>query len=336
MKILPIYLIASALAISPLTAAYTLKSGKLVNTEQVATKSVQEHYSLTMEAYEKEDWSELIRQATIVIKNFPGTPFVQESMFYLGAGYFHLEDYEMANKQLSHYLKKQTALQHFREAIELKFYIAEKFKEGARRHVLGWEALPKWMPAYEESLKIYEEVISALPNDDLAAKALFGKAELQIADEEYKTAIETYQTLIRRFPKNGLAPDAYVQIAKVYLTQCQEQYPDSDFLDLAEINFRKFLQDFPSDERLAVVESMYADMQEIYARSFYEIGQFFERTKKPHASVLYYSKIIKTYPNTKSAELSKERLRDLKPAEPVAPKVAQENETSLTPVPEHS
>ncbi len=106
------------------------------------------------------------------------------------------------------------------------------------------------------------------------------------------------------------------------MTQCQEQYPDADFLDLAEINLRKFRQDFPSDERVAIVETMFADMQEIYARCFYEIGQFFERTKKPHASVLYYSKIIKTYPNTKSAELSKERLRALKPAESALPEIA--------------
>jgi len=317
---------------SPLSAAYTLKQGKLINTNEVATKSVQEHYSLALEAFQNEDWAELIRQATIVVKNFPGTPFVQEAYFYLGAGYFHLEDYELANKNLSQYLKKQTAVQHFREAIEFKFYIAEQFKEGAKRHVLGWESMPKWMPAYEESMKIYEEVISALPNDDLAAKALYGKAGLEIADEEFKSSIETYQTLIRRFPKNGLAPDAYIQIAKVYLTQCQEQYPDSDFLDLAEINLRKFRQDFPSDDRVSIVETMFADMQEVYARSFYEIGQFFERTKKPHASILYYSKIIKAYPNTKSAELSKERLHALKPAEPVSPKIAQEDQTA--PVPE--
>lgn len=335
MNILALSFISFFVGFAPLSAAYTLKQGKLMHVEEVATKSVQEHYSLTIEAYEKEDWSELVRQATLVIKNFPGTSFIQESLFYLGAGYYHLQDYEMANKYLTQYLKKQVAVQHFREAIELKFYIAEKFKEGARRHILGWESLPKWMPAYEESLKIYDEVISALPNDELAAKALYGKAELQIADEEYKTAIETYQMLIRRFPKNGLAPDAYVQIAKVYLKQCQDEYPDSDFLDLAEINLRKIRQDFPSDERIAIVENMYADMQEIYARSFYEIGQFFERTKKPHASVLYYSKIIKTYPNTKSANLSKERLRALRPLESAASKIAQESEASYVPAPEN-
>jgi outer membrane protein assembly factor BamD (BamD/ComL family) len=69
-------------------------------------------------------------------------------------------------------------------------------------------------------------------------------------------------------------------------------------------------------------------MQEVYAKSFYEIGQFYERTKKPHASVLYYSKIIKTFPNTKSAELSKKRLKVLRPDT-----VSQHHETANAPLP---
>lgn len=313
-----LFIISFFIVLSPLSAAYTLKQGKLVHSDEVATQSVQEHYSLALEAFQDKNWKEVIHQGTVVIKNFPETPFVQEVLFYLATGYFHLGEYEMANKNLSQYLKKQTAVQHFHEAIELKFHIAEKFKEGARRHLMGWESMPKWMPAYEEALKIYDEVISALPNDDLAAKALYGKAVLQMADKEYKTAIETYQTLIRRFPRHNLTPDAYVQIAKVYLIECQDQYPDSDFLDLAEINLRKFRQDFPKDERLTTAQHLFADMQEVYAKSFYEIGQFFERTKKPHASILYYSKIVKTYPDAKAAELSKERLRVLKPKTPVS------------------
>lgn len=281
--------------------------------EEVPTLSVQEHYSAAIRALEEKHWEELVHQSTIVLKNFPEAPFSHESNYYLGVGYFQLENYEMANKHLSRYLKKQVALQHFRDAIELKFNIAEKYAQGSKRHLLGLKSLPKWVPAYDEALKIYEEVISALPNDELAAKALFGKAELQIADEEFKPAIETYQNLIRRFPKNPLAPEAYVQIGKIYLAQSQEQYPDADFLDLAEINLRKFQNDFPTDARIATAQQMLAEMQEVYAQSFYEIGQFFERTKKTHASILYYSKILKTYPNTKSAQLAQKRLHALQP-----------------------
>jgi outer membrane protein assembly factor BamD (BamD/ComL family) len=185
-------------------------------------------------------------------------------------------------------------------------------------------------PAKDEALKIYDEVINALPNDDLAARALFGKGKISLEDEEYEASIETFQTLIRRFPQHGLIPEAYVEIARVYLIESKERYPDANFLDLASINLRKFRQDFPSDERIAIAETILAEMQEVYAKSFYEIAQFYERTKKPHASILYYSKIVKTFPNTRTAEQSKKRLQILRPAE------IKNHDQANAPLPEES
>jgi tetratricopeptide (TPR) repeat protein len=60
--------------------------------------------------------------------------------------------------------------------------------------------MPKWIPALEDALSIYDEVIMALPHHELGAKALYGKARLLFKDEDYKASIETYQALIRRFP----------------------------------------------------------------------------------------------------------------------------------------
>lgn len=294
-----------------------------MNKEDVATMSVQEHYSLLLEAFQTENWQEVIQQSNILIKNFPNSPFYQEAFYFMAAGYFHKGDYDISNQHLTTYLRKQTALQHFREALELKFQVAEKFRGGFKKHIGGYELLPQWMPAKDEAIDIYDEVINALPNDDLAAKALYGKAILLLEDDEYNASVETYQTLIRRFPQHPLTPEAYVEIAKVYYTESKEKYPDADYLDLASINLRKFKQDFPTDDRVTIAEGIFADMQEVYAKSFYEIARFYERTKKPHASILYYSKIVKAFPNTKTAELSKSRLNALRPAS--EPQTHEEN-----------
>jgi outer membrane protein assembly factor BamD (BamD/ComL family) len=301
--------------------------------------SVQEHYSAAMDAYQKKDWEELVHQANVIIKNFPSTPFAAESIFYLGAAYFHLREYEMANKEFSTYLKRHSTPKHFEEAIQYKFSIAEKFQNGSKKRVLGWESMPKIIPAQEDALEIYEEVITALPHDDLAAKALFGKAKLFFKEKEFKSSVEAYQTIIRRFPKNSLAAESYVGIGEVYLTQCQKEYPDPDFLDLAEINLRKFKIDFPSEEKIALAEKMLLEMQEIYAQSLYETAQFFERTKKPHASIIYYNKIVSQYPGTQTAKVSEKRLNELqekrkdkkqrtpKVVEPIEVKQFQEEES---------
>ncbi len=309
--LLPLFLLTVCMAKPPLYAAYTISNGKLMNVNDVASMSVQEHYSAAMDAYQNKNWEDVIRQSNIVIKNFSSTPFAQDALFLLGVGYFQVRDYELANQNLTAYLKKQTTPKYFEEAIQYKFKIAEKFHGGARKHVLGWESMPKWVPARDEAIAIYDEVITALPHHDLAAQALFGKAQLLLKDEEYKSSIETYQTLIRRFPKHPLAVESYIGVGQVYLMQSQDQYPDQDYLDLAEINYRKFRQDFPGEEKVNVAEGMLFEMKEIYASHLYEIGRFYERTGKPHASYIYYTRIMLKYPDSKVSQLASRRLNKL-------------------------
>ncbi len=289
-------------------ASYIFKNGKLIKSEESATLSVQEHYSLAMDAYQKQNWEQVIQQSTIVVKNFSTTPFAKEILFYLGVGYFHMGEYEFANRFLTNYLKKQATPKFFEETIQYKFRIAERYHHGARKHILGWEAMPKWVPAREEAIQIYEEVITALPHHELAAHALFGKAKLLIKEEEYKSSIETYQTLIRRFPKHPLAAESYIAVGEVYLIQSQKEYPDQDYLDLAEINLRKFRHDFPGEEKVAVAEKMLLDMKEVFASDLYDTGRFYERTKKPQAAYIYYTRILAKYPETKVCELANKRL----------------------------
>lgn len=301
------------LFISPilLNASYTLKDGKLMNTEIVATLSVQEHYSAILEAYQQQQWEEVIRQSLIMVNNFPDTPFAEETHFYLGIAYFHLDEFELSNRNLTCYLKKQASPKFFEEAIQFKFQIAEQFHHGAKRHVLGWESLPKWIPAREEALVIYGEVITALPHHELAAQALYGKAKLLLKDEEYKQSIETYQTLIRRFPKHPLSIESFIGIARVYLIQSKDRYPDQDYLDLAEINVKKFKFSFPGEERIIEADNMLLEMKELYASNLYDTGRFYERTKKPHAAHIYYNRILAKYPETKTAESASKRLENI-------------------------
>ncbi len=310
-KILPLFLIPLIFPTS-IHAAYTFKNGKLTKSEEVATLSVQEHYSLAMDAYQKQNWDEVIHQSTIVVKNFSSTPFAQEALYYLGIGYFYTGELEFSNKFLTRYLKKQATPKFFEEAIQYKFKIAEKYHRGAKRHVLGWETMPKWVPARDEAIRIYDEVITALPHHELAAHALFNKAKLLIKDDEFKSSIETYQVLIRRFSKHPLAAESYIGIGEVYLIQSQNEYPDQDFLDLAEINLRKFRHDFPGEERVAVAEKMFLEMKEVFASDLYDTARFYERTKKPHAAHIYYTKILSKYPETKVCDLANKRLSKMK------------------------
>ncbi|NGX47806.1 MAG: Outer membrane protein assembly factor BamD [Chlamydiae bacterium] len=289
-------------------ADYTLKDGKLVEREEIATESVQEHYSTVTKYFEKGEWKNLEKEAIILIKNFPNSPFARDATFFLGMAYFKQDDFEMANIEFTEYLTRQATPKYFEETIQYKFEIAEKFRSGARKHIMGFKTLPKWMPAGSEAIAIYDEVISALPHHELAAHSHYGKAQVQAKNEDFRAAVESYQTLIRRFPKHPLAIESYIGIGEVYLQQSQSEYCDPDFLDLAELNLRKFRTSFPGEEKIAVAQGNYMRMQDHYAGSLFETARFYERTNKWGAAKIYYAKILKNYPDSFVAKKSKDRL----------------------------
>lgn len=290
-------------------ADFTLKDGKLVEREEImSSHSVQEQFSLVIQSFEKEEWRHLEREALVLIRNFPDSPFARDTRYFLGVAYFKLSDYEMANIELTEYLTRQSTPKYFEQAIQYKFEIAEKFRDGARKHIMGFRTLPQWVPAGSESIAIYDEVISALPHHELAAQSLFGKAQVLAKNEDFRASIEAYQTLIRRFPKHPLSVESYIGIGQIYLAQSQSEYPDPDFLDLAELNLRKFRESFPGEEKIKLAKYHYIQMQDHYASTLFQTARFYERTSKWGAAKIYYVKILKTYPDSFVASKSKERL----------------------------
>lgn len=276
--------------------------------------SVQEYNSSLQQSLAAQDWWSVIDYADIISYSFPASPFAQELPYVMGEAYCKLNELEYANECFTDYLNHVAAPRHFEEAIEYKFNIAERFANGAKKKLFGSPKMPAWVPAQEDAIPIYDDVIAALPHSEFAAKSLLSKARIQTSLEDFKPAVETLDLLIRRFPKHELAAEAYLEKNKVYLLQCQAQSLDPDLLDLVEVNLRKFHLAFPRESRLVEAEKICSELQELFAQNLYETGKFFEKTKKIPASIIYYNRVISKYPNTEAATASREKLETLQPS----------------------
>jgi outer membrane protein assembly factor BamD (BamD/ComL family) len=162
-------------------------------------------------------------------------------------------------------------------------------------------------------LGIYDEVVAAMPSHELAALSYYYKGCLLWKMKSYAEAVESYQTLIRRFPKHELVPEAYLYITKVYLDQSRREFQNSDLLAFAEVNLKKFKSEFPRDEHVEIAEREVARIKEVYACGLYDTAYFYERIGKPQASVIYYENAILQFPTTHVAQASRSRLSRLAP-----------------------
>lgn len=261
-----------------------------------------DYYRKMVASMQEEHWREASFYGEELLMRFPNSPLAFETYYTLGVASFKLGSYEKANDFFSSYLKNDPSPKYFQETIEYKFEIADAFDKGHKKHLFGVQKLPKLWQGLEDAIAIYDEVITTLPRDPLAARALYQKGMLLLRLEEYTKSVDTLQTLIRRFPKHALTPKAYVGICEVYATHYKKEFSDPDYLDLAEINLRKFKFDFPGESRIEECEAFILSMKESLAADLYEIGDFYRRTKKVKAAAIYFSKIVAKYPETSFAQ----------------------------------
>lgn len=293
-------MICTALAL-PLEAAYTFKDGKIVDVKLIATMPLEDHYNFGVNAFESHNWREAARHFGIAAASFPLSPYGQLAAFYQGVSNYNIGEYDLADQAFSEYLQGKNPPELFELVMEYKFSIAENFRQGARRRLLGTRQLPKWASAESYAVKIYEEIIAAMPSSEVAVQALFSKGLLHLSQREYTQSVESFQMIIRRFPKHELAPESYLMINTVYLDQAKWEFQNSDLLAFAEINARRFAQAFPREERLAEAECGVLAIKEVYARGLYDTGIFYEKVGYPRAAVLYYRNAALQFPETEIA-----------------------------------
>lgn len=293
---------------SQLDATLVQVNGKWTDEKYAPIYSLKEHFDLGYRFVQENNWAEGLYNFTVITTHFPESEYYRDSLFFSGICYYFLNDYQLSNRQLSAYLNQNEALKYFDHVFLFKFYIAEAFRLGAKKHLFNWQPFPRLMPARKEALEIYDEVISAMPHQELGAKALFAKAELLKDQKKYKDSIDTLNILVKRFPRHEMAPSAYLLISEIYVDLSIADAQNPDLIALAKINLTHFKKDFPSDERCERAQRFILQMEETFASSLYETGRFYEKKKKLKASLIYYQEAVKRYPETESAEKCKERL----------------------------
>lgn len=270
-----------------------------------------ESFNAGVTAMEQNSWQTAFHHFDEIRHNFPHSAVFDDALYFQAVCNYHLREYNGANKMLTEYLGSKYKLKFFEDALAYKLEIANKYRDGAKKHLFDYDKFPKWLPAREDALEIYDEIIGYIPNHDLAAQAYYEKGSLLKKMQDYKTSLECFQTLIKKFPKHPLTPDSYLAINEAYYEQSHSEFHNTDLLELAVINLKKFTQNFPRDEKVEKAKYYYEQMREIHAKGLYDIGMFYERTHKPKASVIYYVTALEKFPESPSAALCKDRLAQL-------------------------
>ena len=255
-------------------------------------------YSQLQEALDKQNLKSAKKNAEVIVDLYQDHPMSPEVYFQLATLYLKEGEYEAAFEAAELYLKKDATLRFYEEAYKIKLEVAHRYSKGFKKHVAGLKVLPKWMPAQEDALEIYDEIQAAVPRSDVAAEALYAKGALQMHLQDHKAALDTFQIFLKKFAQHPLAPHAHIKIGDIYVINTNMQQNDDSFLALERLNFQRFKDNFPSDPRLRVAEGQIKAIEETLALGMFEIAAYYKRTKRHDAALLYYTQVIQTYPKS--------------------------------------
>ena len=198
----------------------------------------------------------------------------------------------------------------FQTIVAEQFTIATALMNGARGRVLYV------IPTFKNSKKareFFETVIANAPYSDYAPLSLMNVAIISEKRDEPEYSIDALDRLINIYPDNMLAADAYYELAEVYSGLVEGPAYDQGSTRDAISYYEDFLILYPENGLVGSAESGLESMQEVYARSKYDLGEFyFLYRRNTSASLAFYNEAITVAPNSQTAAKAKIRVDAIK------------------------
>lgn len=219
--------------------------------------------------------------------------------------------YHKAFKEAQSVLIRYPDYEGFLKVIGLQFDIASALQEGARNRAFGF--IPGIFKSPNRARGYFEALIQNAPYSDYAPMALMNIALISQdrGDEGY--AIDALDRLITIYPDSMLAPDAYYTLAEVYASMVDGPAYDQGSTREAISYYEDFLILFPDSPYVDEAEDGLAEMREVFARSKYDLGEFYYRYRNnTTAALVFYNETITVAPNTDAAADARQRIERIR------------------------
>lgn len=194
----------------------------------------------------------------------------------------------------------------FNELISEEYRIAYDLVKG--RGVRSVPLLPKFSNR-DRGIEYFERLIFNAPYSDYAPLALMNIAEQYARTNRADLAIDALDRLITNYPGSIVASDGYLRLAQIHEKLVDGPLYDQGATQESIGNYEDFLILFPTDTKVGSAEQGLERMRDMLAQSRLRIADFyyFKRARYQAAKV-FYNEAITTAPNSRSAQLARERL----------------------------
>ncbi len=293
--------------------------------EQIARQSLAEGDAL----FRQKKYVEAADAYRKAYKRWPDSPLEEEAIFKAAESEFFADRYVHAEDEYSLLVKKFQSTQYLSQLTERRFAIGRYWEAKDRAHpkfVLIPNLTDGTIPRFDtggHALKVYERIRLDDPIGPRADDAVMATANAYFLKGRWDDADYHYGLLRSEFPKSEHQYQAHLLGLRCALLRYQGPEYDGSQLTEAQDLATQLLTQFPDDlgdERDRVVQ-VRADVRTQLALREWGMAEFYAKNEYYGAARHYYAKVIDDFPETKLAELSREKVTEFaaEPANPAPP-----------------
>jgi outer membrane protein assembly factor BamD len=157
---------------------------------------------------------------------------------------------------------------------------------------------------WSSAARAFETVVSIGRGTDLGQQAQFFLAESYYNNRRYLLAASEYDRYASFYPRSEQRELVDFRAAICYYNLSPRFRLDQSFTRQALERFRLFNSRYPNSERVVDTSDYITELRNKLARKQYEAAQFYMRTSRFNAAIVYYDLVLDNYPESKWAEES--------------------------------
>lgn len=302
------FIIISALSVNPVYPfwIWTPKTGKWINPKNVAKDNPKAQFEYALNFFNEKKFDDSLREFKKLLKEYPKSFEASESQYYLGLIEEERGNLYEAYLAYQKLVDKYPFSERIKDVVEKEYTIAEKFMSGYKRKALGMT-----LPVENPAIEIFTKVVENSTYGPLAPKAQYKLGLVLKGVQRYYEAEDSFNKIISNYPDSEWVEPAKFQIASCRAAVSRSPDYDQGAAGEAKQKFEEFVREHPDAVLSQEAEVNIAKLNEKEAASSFNTGRFYEKQKAYKAANIYYSYVVKNYPQSSWAAKSLERLQVL-------------------------
>jgi outer membrane protein assembly factor BamD len=265
---------------------------------------------VAQQAFDNKNYGTTLKAARRVVKEWPLSDYAPQAQYLMGRSYEAKKLDQRAFQEYQKLLEKYPKVENYQEVLERQFQIANRFLAGQWFKLWGY--IP-FFPNMEKTVEMYDKLIKNGPYSGFAPQAQMNIGKAREKQSNYSQAVKAYERAADRYnDQKKVAADALFNAGMAYYKQARTAEYDQNVAGLAIATFGDFMTLNPNDARVGEAQRLITSLKTEQARGSFEIARYYEKKGRLNGALIYYNDTVSRDPDSKLAEVAKQRMDAIK------------------------